>query len=188
MSVVLVVLAILMSIGVGWSIGANDAANSLGTAVGSKVLTLRQGVILVAVFGLLGALLRGSYVARTIGRGIVPLDTLAPEVARNVALVSCFAACLWVVLATYWKIPVSTSHSIVGAVAGAGLAIGAPIRWRVLLEVFICWVSTPLGAALLGFLFFSAFKRLLPRILPEKHMAKIISALIIVSGCYVAFS
>ena len=188
MSVVLVVLAILMSIGVGWSIGANDAANSLGTAVGSKVLTLRQGVILVAVFGLLGALLQGSYVARTIGRGIVPLDTLAPEVARNVALVSCFAACLWVVLATYWKIPVSTSHSIVGAVAGAGLAIGAPIRWKVLLEVFICWVSTPLGAALLGFLFFSVFKRLLPRILPEKHMAKIISALIIVSGCYVAFS
>jgi PiT family inorganic phosphate transporter len=188
MSVLLVGLTILMSVGVGWSIGANDAANSLGTAVGSKVLTLRQGVILVAIFGLLGALLQGSYVAHTIGKGIVPLDTLTPDSARNIALVSCFAACLWVVVATYWKIPVSTSHSIVGAVAGAGLAIGAPVRWRVLLDIIICWVSTPLGAALLGFLFFSAFKRLFPRVLPQKHMSKITSILIILSGCYVAFS
>ena len=61
---------------VGWSIGANDAANSLGPAVGSKVLNLRQAVILIVVFGFLGAFFQGSHVIKTVGKGIVPMDTL----------------------------------------------------------------------------------------------------------------
>ena len=177
-----------MSIGVGWSIGANDAANSLGTAVGSRVLSLRQGVVLVSVFGMAGALLLGSAVVRTIGRGIVPLDTLPAEQARLAALVSSLAACVWVVLATYWRIPVSTSHSIVGAVAGAGLALGAPVRWRVLLDIVICWVTTPLGAAALGYLAFALLKRAVPRILPEKVMAPLMRLLVVASGCYMALT
>ena len=63
-----------MGIGVGWSIGANDAANSLGTAVGSRVITLKQAIILIAVFGFLGALLQGGFVIKTIGKGIVPME------------------------------------------------------------------------------------------------------------------
>ena len=69
MDLILIFLVLVMAAGVGWSIGANDAANSLGTAVGSKVLTLRQAIILIAIFGYLGAFLQGSHVVKTqIGR------------------------------------------------------------------------------------------------------------------------
>jgi PiT family inorganic phosphate transporter len=185
---IVIIFTLLMSIGVGWSIGANDAANSLGTAVGSRVITLRQGIVLISIFGFLGAFLQGSYVTKTIGKGIVPINQLEPHLALYVALVSCFAAAAWVVLATYWKIPISTSHSIVGAVAGAGLAIGAPVVWRKLLDIFICWIFTPIGAAILGYIFFLIFKNLFPRIVPQRYSKFVVSSLIIVSGCYVAYS
>jgi PiT family inorganic phosphate transporter len=188
MHLFIVPLVILLGAAVGWSIGANDAANSLGTAVGSKILTLKQAIILIAIFGFLGAFLQGSYVIKTIGKGIVPMDTLGKDAALYVALVASFSACAWVVLATYWKMPISTSHSIVGAVAGAGLAIHAPIKWKVLFDIFICWIFTPVGAAILGYIFYRIFKNIFYRIIPRRNINKIMAWLIIISGCYVAYS
>jgi len=185
---ILIGLVLLMGAAVGWSIGANDAANSLGTAVGSKVLTLRQAIVLIVIFGFLGAILQGQYVTKTIGNGIIPLNQLGKNVALYVALVASFAACAWVVLATYWKMPISTSHSIVGAVAGAGLAVQAPVKWLMLKDIFVCWIFTPLGAAVLGYLFFRLLQNSLYRIIPRKYLKPIISTLIILSGCYVAFT
>ena len=179
----LVGFTILMSLAVGWSIGANDAANSLGTAVGSRVLKLRQAIILIAIFGFLGAFLQGGYVTKTIGKGIVPMDQLSKNLSLCLALVASFAACAWVVLATYWKMPISTSHSIVGAVAGAGLAIHAPVRWAVLRDIFVCWIFTPLGALLLGYIFYRVFKNIFYRFLPRQYLNRFISVLIILSGC-----
>ncbi len=181
-------LTILMGIGVGWSIGANDAANSLGVAVGSRVLNLRQAIVLIAIFGFLGAFLQGSYVTKTIGKGIVPIDQLDKNLSVYLALVASFAACAWVVLATYWKMPISTSHSIVGAVAGAGIAIHAPVKWKVLLDIFICWIATPLGAAVLGYILYQLFKNTFYRIIPRKFLKTTLAVLIIVSGCYVAYT
>jgi len=188
MSLLLISLVILLGAAVGWSIGANDAANSLGTAVGSRVLNLRQAIVLIAIFGFLGAFLQGSYVVKTIGKGIVPMDQLDRNISIYLALVASFGACAWVILATYWKMPISTSHSIVGAVAGCGLAIGAPVRFKVLGDIFICWIFTPVGAAILGYIFYIVFKSLLPRIIPRRYMKMSMAALIIVSGCYVAYS
>ncbi|MFH0739283.1 MAG: anion permease [Candidatus Omnitrophota bacterium] len=188
MSVLLVALVLLMAAGVGWSIGANDAANSLGPAVGSKVLNLRQAIILIVIFGFLGATLQGSHVVKTIGKGIVPINSLPKDVALYLALIATFAACAWVVLATYWKMPISTSHSIVGAVAGAGLAIGAPVKWRVLLDIFLCWIFTPIGAAILGYIFYRVFKNIFYRIIPRRYLKVSFTVLIILSGCYVAYS
>jgi PiT family inorganic phosphate transporter len=188
MLLLLVALVLLMAIGVGWSIGANDAANSLGPAVGSKVLTLAQAIILISIFGFLGAFLQGSYVTKTIGKGIVPIDQLDKNLSLYLALVASFAACAWVVLATYWKMPISTSHSIVGAVAGAGLAIHAPVKWKMLLDIFICWIFTPVGAAILGYIFYRVFKNLFYRIIPRKYLKITFASLIIISGSYVAYS
>jgi len=188
MHLLLIAITVLMGAGVGWSIGANDAANSLGTAVGSRVLTLKRAIILIAIFGFLGAFLQGSYVTKTIGKGIVPMNQLPKDIAMYVALVASFAACAWVVLATYWKMPISTSHSIVGAVAGAGLAIGAPVLWRKLLDIFICWIFTPLGAAVLGYIFFRLFKNIFYRIIPRQYLRFVLSSLVIISGCYVAYT
>jgi len=188
MPLFLIGLTILMGIAVGWSIGANDAANSLGTAVGSRVLNLKQAIVLIAVFGFLGAFLQGNHVTATIGKGIVPLDTLDKKLAVYVALVASFAACAWVVIATYWKMPISTSHSIVGAVAGAGLAIHAPVVWKKLLDIFICWIFTPIGAAILGYIFYRLFKNIFYRIIPRRYLKFTLAFLIITSGCYVAYS
>ncbi len=188
MYLLLISLTLLMGVGVGWSIGANDAANSLGTAVGSRVVTLKQAIILICIFGFLGAFLQGSYVVKTIGKGIVPMAELPKNAALYLAMVASFAACAWVVLATYWKMPISTSHSIVGAVAGAGLAIHAPVKWKALADVFICWVFTPIGAAVLGYIFYRIFKNIIYRIIPRKYLKITFTILIILSGCYVAYS
>lgn len=188
MSVILIIFTLLMSLGVGWSIGANDAANSLGTAVGSKVINLKQGILLISIFGFLGAFFQGSFVTATIGKGIIPMNILPKQTALYVALVASFAACAWVVLATFWKMPISTSHSIVGAVAGAGLAIGAPVKWKILGDIFICWICTPIGAAILGYIFFLFLKNVFYRVVPRKLVKPVISTLIILSGCYVAYS
>ena len=177
-----------MGIAIGWSIGANDAANSMGTAVGSRVLNLKQAIVLIAVFGFLGAFLQGEHVIKTISRGIVPIDQLDKDLAVYLALVACFGACSWVILATYWKIPISTSHSIVGAVAGAGLAIGAPVKYKALMDIFICWIFTPVGAAVLGYLFYRMFQNTLYRIIPRKYLRITMMILVITSGCYVAYT
>lgn len=188
MFLLLVFLVLLMGAAIGWSIGANDAANSLGAAVGSKALTLKKAIILIAVFGLLGALLQGSYVTKTIGKGIVPIDQLDKTLALYLAVVATFSACAWVVLATYWKMPISTSHSIVGAVAGAGIAINAPVKWKMLLDIFICWIFTPVGAAVLGYIFYRILKNVFYRLIHRKYLKIIITILIILSGCYVAYT
>jgi PiT family inorganic phosphate transporter len=188
MDLILIFLTVATGIGVGWSIGANDAANSLGTAVGSRVLNLRQAIVLISIFGFLGAFLQGSYVVKTIGKGIVPIDQLSRPLPIFLAVVAGFSACAWVVLATYWKMPISTSHSIVGAVAGAGLALGAPVRWKVIFGVFVCWVFTPVGAAILGYIFYRIFKSLFYRIIPRDYLRSCVAALVVASGCYVAYS
>lgn len=188
MYLLLVSLVLLMAAGVGWSIGANDAANSLGTAVGSRVLNLKQAIILIGIFGFLGAFLQGAYVTKTIGKGIVPIAELDKNLSLYLAVVATFSACCWVVLATSWKIPISTSHSIVGAVAGAGIAIHAPVKWKVLLDIFVCWIFTPIGAAILGYVFYKIFKNIFYRIIPRRYIKISMAALIIISGCYVAYS
>jgi PiT family inorganic phosphate transporter len=160
----------------------------LGTAVGSKVLNLKQAIILIAIFGFLGAFLQGSYVAKTIGKGIVPMQLLDKDMATCLALTASFGACAWVVLATYWKMPISTSHSIVGAVAGGGLAIGAPIKWKALFDIFLCWIFTPVGAAILGYIFFRIFKNLFYRFMPRAYIKPVLSVLVVLGGCYVAYS
>jgi PiT family inorganic phosphate transporter len=123
-----------------------------------------------------------------VGKGIVRIDKLDKTLALYVALVASFAACAWVVLATYWKMPISTSHSIVGAVAGAGLAIHAPIKWKVIIDVFICWIFTPVGAAVLGYIFYRLFKNIFYRLIPRKYLRITLASLIITSGCYVAYT
>jgi PiT family inorganic phosphate transporter len=158
----LIFITILMGIAIGWSIGANDAANSLGAAVGSRVLNLKQAIILIAIFGFLGAFLQGGHVVKTISRGIVPIDQLDKDLAVYLALVSCFA--------------------------GAGLAIGAPVKYKALLDIFICWIFTPVGAAILGYLFYRIFQNTLYRIIPRRYLRAILTTLVISSGCYVAYT
>ncbi|NLE65802.1 MAG: inorganic phosphate transporter, partial [Lentisphaerae bacterium] len=162
-------------------------ANSMGTAVGSGVIRLRPAIVQICVFGLLGAMLQGRHVVETVGTAIVPLHALSGQDAMLVALLAALSACVWVALATWLKMPISTSHSIVGGVAGAGLAVGAPVAWSKLGDIFLCWIFTPLGAAILGYAFYRGLRRLFS-VVPPRIGDPLVRALIVVSGWYVAFS
>lgn len=197
MDVTLVAFTILSGVLIGWSIGANDAANSMGTAVGARILTIRQAIVLIAIFGFLGAWLQGGEVVKTIGNDILPMKNLTPRYAAEVALSSVLGGCVWVILATMWKMPISTSHSIVGAVTGAGLALntsilnGVPhveIKTKLLKNIFLCWLFTPVGAAVIGYILYKLAIPLFDRFVPEKYSRRILTALIVVSGCFVAYT
>ncbi|MFH1406878.1 MAG: inorganic phosphate transporter [Candidatus Omnitrophota bacterium] len=181
-------LVILAGLFMGWNIGANDAANCVGVDIGSGKMTVKQGIIITCVFSLLGALLLGSHVIKTVGKGIVPLDKLEHNVAVYITLAAAFGAGIWVMLATYFKLPVSTSHAIVGAVGGAGLACNTLIIWKKLLDIFICWVITPFGSALLAFLMYYPVLFLFSLLVPKKYEDKVVAFLIFVTSAYLAFA
>ena len=108
----------------GWNIGANDTANCIGTSVGCGLIRFKQAVALVAIFATLGAVLQGDHVMKTIGKGIVKEDL--DYIAIFVALL---CSGFFVTLATFFKIPVSTSQAIVGGVMGIGFAMRAKIDY-----------------------------------------------------------
>jgi len=188
MSVFLIGFTLLLGGYIGWAIGANDAANCVGADIGSGKMTLRQGIIITCVFSFLGAVLLGSRVIKTIGKGIVPLDKLDPNLAVFVAMASCFGAGTWVIIATLRGMPVSTSHSIVGAVAGAGLSIGAPVIWKKLLDIFICWILTPIGSGIIAYLLYAPFRKLLYLVFPRRAIDGVVTGLIFLTSMYLAFN
>lgn len=188
MSILLIAFTLFMGGYIGWTIGANDAANCVGADIGSGKMTVKQGIIITCVFSFLGALLLGSRVIKTIGKGIVPLDTLDPQVAVFIALAACFGAGTWVLVATLRGLPVSTSHAIVGAVAGAGLAVGAPVVWKKILDIFICWILTPVGAAVISYILYRPFRRLFYYIVPRRFNDAVITFFIFATSIYLAFT
>jgi len=136
-----------------WNIGANDVANSMASAVGAKAITIRQAVFIAGILNCLGATLIGGHVTETIRKGIVSTDILAdPHLALIGALSALLAAALWISFATWKALPVSTTHSIVGAMVGFGLITGGAsvINWGQLGAVVASWVISPVFAMLIG--------------------------------------
>lgn len=187
MSLLLVVITLAMGGYIGWAIGANDAANCVGADVGSGKMSVRQGIIVTCIFSFLGAVLLGSKVIKTIGKGIVPLDKLDPNISVLIALAACFGAGTWVIIATIRGLPVSTSHSMVGAVAGAGLAVSAPVVWKKLLDIFICWILTPFGAAVISYILYRPFRRAFYLLVPKKFNDIALVFFIFLTSTYLAF-
>ena len=140
-----------------WNIGANDVANSMASAVGAKAITIRQAIFIAGILNIVGAVFIGSHVTKTIRKGIVSTDILAdPHVALIGALAALLAAALWVSFATWRSLPVSTTHSIVGAMIGFGVMAGgfSVINWGKLAAVVLSWVISPVFAMVIGFLMF----------------------------------
>lgn len=168
---------------VGWNIGANDAGNCVGTTVGSGLLSYRRAIALVSVFAILGALLQGGHVMKTIGKGIVTEQL--PIAALFAALIS---AGLFVTLATFFRLPVSTGQAIVGAVAGIGLATGAEVDFPKLLTIGEVWIICPFLTGLLAFLLYHIAAFLLRRAGRPAFWNRVPHVLLILSACYVSFS
>jgi inorganic phosphate transporter, PiT family len=140
-----------------WNIGANDVANSMASAVGAKAITIRQSIFIAGILNITGATFIGSHVTQTIRKGIVSTDILAdPHLTLIGALAALLAAALWVSFATWKSLPVSTTHSIVGAMIGFGITAGgfSVIKWGKLGAVVLSWVISPVFAMAIGFLMF----------------------------------
>ena len=141
------------------NIGANDVANNMGPAVGGKVLTVTAAILIAAVCEAAGAMLAGGDVVRTISKGIIaPGDEVGVGAFRDLMLSALFAAALWINLATVLNVPVSTTHSIVGGVLGAGVAAAGPglVNWITMANIAASWVISPVVGAVIAaaFLYF----------------------------------
>ena len=169
---------------VGWIIGANDTANCIGTTVGCGLLSFKRAVILVAGFVILGAMLQGHHVMQTIGKGIVKADL--NYLAVCVALL---CSGFFVTLATFYRIPTSTSQAIVGGVVGIGLATGAEVDYPKLIIIAESWIVCPLLVMGLAFGLMHLTRSVLNRFNTSSPLSQhALGLLAIMSACYVAYS
>ena len=162
---VFLVLAIIFGFYMTWGIGANDVANAMATSVGSKALTIKQAVIIAAVFEFSGAILAGGQVTKTIRKGIVDADLLSanPELLLYGMLASLLAAGIWLLIASRNGWPVSTTHSIVGAIVGfAMVGIGTEaVHWGKVGFIVASWVVSPVLAGFISFMLFRSVQSLI---------------------------
>ncbi len=163
--VVYIVLAALFGIFMAWGIGANDVANAMATSVGSKALTIKQAILVAAVFEFLGAVLAGGEVTSTIRKGIVDADLLGdqPELLIYGMLASLLAAGTWLLVASRNGWPVSTTHSIIGAIVGfaaVGIGIDA-VQWGQVGTIVVSWVVSPATAGIIAFLIYMSVQKLI---------------------------
>lgn len=165
MAIETVVLGIALIAGfyMAWSIGANDVANAMGTSVGSGALTIKRAVIIAAVLEFAGAFLVGTHVSETIRKGIInPEIFTGHEMDLAFGMIGALlAAAIWLQLASYYGWPVSTTHSIVGAVLGFGVMYGgvAAADWPQVGSIVASWVVSPLMCGTIAFLIFMLIRR-----------------------------
>ncbi|ANO50751.1 inorganic phosphate transporter [Woeseia oceani] len=162
---VYIALAAVFGIFMAWGIGANDVANAMATSVGSKALTIKQAILVAAIFEFLGAVLAGGAVTSTIRKGIVDASLLneTPELLVYGMLASLLAAAIWLLIASRNGWPVSTTHSIVGAIVGfAAVGIGMDaVQWGKVGTIVMSWVVSPVTAGFIAYLIFGSVQRLI---------------------------
>lgn len=161
----LVLTAAIFGFIMAYGVGANDVANAMGTSVGSKALTIKQAIIIAAIFEFTGAFFAGGEVTSTIRSGIVDAEVFAqiPHLLAYGMIASLIAAGTWLLVATYFGWPVSTTHSIVGAIIGfAAVGVGVDaVHWDAVGGIVGSWVVTPLLSGILAFLIFMSAQRLI---------------------------
>lgn len=161
----LIIIAAVFGFFMAYGVGANDVANAMGTSVGSKALTLKQALIVAAIFEAAGAWLAGGEVTSTIRSGIVDAEAFkaVPELLVYGMIASLLAAGTWLLVATHFGWPVSTTHSIVGAIIGfASVGVGMEyVHWDEVTSIVGSWVVTPLLSGILAYLIFMSAQRLI---------------------------
>ncbi|WP_027853528.1 inorganic phosphate transporter [Marinobacterium litorale] len=162
---IFVILACVFGFFMAWGVGANDVANAMGTSVGSRAITLKQAIIIAILFEFAGAYLAGGAVTATIRKGIIEPGILAgsPELLVYGMLASLLAAGVWLLVATHFGWPVSTTHSIVGAIVGfaaVGISVEA-VHWGKVGTIVASWVVSPVTAGIIGFVLFRSVQRLI---------------------------
>ncbi|MDH5299412.1 MAG: inorganic phosphate transporter [Desulfobulbaceae bacterium] len=167
MELIILALTVLLGLYMAWNIGANDVANSMADAVGSKSISIRQAIVLAGICEFAGAVLVGSHVTDTIRKGIVNPQAISAlpglvegEAAAILVLgmtAALLAAALWLHIATWAGMPVSTTHSIVGAVAGFGVAAAGwdCVNWGKMGQIVASWFISPVAGGVMGYVIFT---------------------------------
>ena len=162
-----IAIAVIFGLFMTWGIGANDVANAMGTSVGSGAITVRTAIIIAAVFEFLGVTFAGGHVTRTIRKGIIDPSPIAnhPEILIFGMLAALLAAAIWLLVASLKGWPVSTTHSIVGALVGFGIAgIGVDaVKWAKIGQIAASWVISPVVGGLMAFALMLSIQRLILR-------------------------
>lgn len=182
----------------GWSLGANDSANTFGTAVSSRMVPARLAVVLIAIFVILGAAMQGSHGIETIRTLSTQRDEgshkdhqqsrLSTQRIRP-AILSSFAAAGTVTLMTFLRLPVSTSQAVVGAILGVGLMSRSDIAWSKLGKIVACWIGTPIGAILCTLVLSGVMRRLVRLMKPSIFtIDPAMRFALILCGCYSAYA
>ena len=158
------ILAAIFGLFMAWGIGANDVANAMATSIGSRVLTLKQAIVIAAIFEFTGAVLAGGQVTSTIRKGMFDASLLSstPELMVFGMLAALLAAATWLLIASNMGWPVSTTHSIVGAIIGfavVGIGVDA-VNWGKVGQIAMSWVASPLTAGVVAYLLFTSVQRL----------------------------
>jgi PiT family inorganic phosphate transporter len=173
---IFLVMACLFGFFMAWGIGANDVANAMGTSVGSRALTIKQAILIAMVFEFMGAYLAGGEVTATIRKGIIDAEVMSdnPELMVYGMLASLLAAGTWLMIASIKGWPVSTTHSIVGAIVGfAAVGISSEaIHWGKVGGIVASWVVSPLLAGSISFGLFMSVKYLILDTEDPFHRAK----------------
>lgn len=155
--------ALLAGLYMAWSIGANDVANAMGTSVGSHALTIRNAVIVAAIFEFIGAFMAGEEVTNTIRQGIVNPSFFSHDayLFAGGMTAALFATAIWLQFASAKGLPVSTTHSIIGAVVGFGLVAGGThaVNWEILVNIVASWFLSPLLGGTIAFAMFFLIRR-----------------------------
>ncbi|HDZ4931083.1 TPA: inorganic phosphate transporter [Campylobacter jejuni] len=163
---ILFILASIFGIFMAFNIGGNDVANSFGTSVGAKTVTIKQALIIAAVFELSGAIFAGAEVTKTIRSGIVIFpNSLDPMLFVIIMLAALLSSGVWIFIATKKGLPVSTTHSIVGGIVGAsimmellkfdGIQTLSMVKWSEILRIAISWVASPLLGGIVAYIIYS---------------------------------
>jgi len=160
---VFIMLAIVLGLYMTWGIGANDVANAMGTSVGSGAITIKQAIIIAAIFEFAGAFIAGGNVTKTIRKGIIdPTPILGnPEILVWGMLSALLAAALWLTVASWMGWPVSTTHSIIGAIVGfamVGIGMDA-VNWPKIGTIVISWVVSPMVGGTFSYLIMRSIQR-----------------------------
>jgi PiT family inorganic phosphate transporter len=161
----LIILACVFGVFMAWGVGANDVANAMGTSVGSRALTVKQAILIAMVFEFAGAYLAGGAVTDTIRKGIIDPSVLAnsPELLVFGMMSALLAAGTWLMLASIMGWPVSTTHSIVGAIVGfaaVGISVDS-VNWGKVGNIVASWVVSPLLAGALSYMLFRSVQKLI---------------------------
>jgi PiT family inorganic phosphate transporter len=162
---VFMVLAVIFGLYMTWGIGANDVANAMGTSVGSGAITVMQAIIIAAIFEFTGAFIAGGNVTSTIRKGIVDPSSLvdSPEILVYGMLAALLAAAVWLMIASWRGWPVSTTHSIVGALVGfavAGIGVDA-VQWGKIGQIAASWIVSPALGGLIAYLLMMSIRKVI---------------------------